>query len=108
MNNTTTRTPTRYSLGSTPTTIVGTGPDGQTIVVAVTETLGATHSYGQMCADARYIVRACNSHESLVAALRKIADNARLASSGDAFAWSMELADIERDARAALAATEAA
>jgi hypothetical protein len=50
------------------------------------------------------VVVACNAHNQLANALRDIAQNARRAAAGDALAWAEELADIERDALAALVA----
>ena len=50
------------------------------------------------------VVVACNAHAHLVKALRNIAQNARRAAAGDVLTWAEELADIERDALAALIA----
>lgn len=59
--------------------------------------------------NAAFIVRACNAHEQLVAALEKIVENAQGAiDGGDALAWFEELHDIVRDADRALAAAGAA
>lgn len=101
--NTAQHTQTPYAIGSAPTTIVSTGANGQAIVVAVTATPDSSHSFGQMCADARFIVKAANSHEALVAALRKIA----AADMGEGGCYYTNLENI-RVAKAALAAAESA
>lgn len=58
--------------------------------------------------NAAFIVRAVNSHEQLVTALRDLFDSyKRLADSGDCGNWSVEDLDEGKAALAALAAAEA-
>ncbi len=96
-------TPTPWREGNSTEILVDyPGRPGKSLAVATVHT-GLTHVLGNRA----FIVRACNSHEALVAACRALAaDMKELADSGDTGFWKAEEQDVYKQAMAALAAAE--
>lgn len=68
--------PTPWRIGTIPTAITATAADGEKVlVVAMLGNPGEERSYAERSATAAFIVKACNAHEQLVAALQEIAKN---------------------------------